>query len=65
MAAALLTALFDAPQARRFHAFVASIDAENAPSITLFERFGFREAARLPDVGRKFDGWRTQLLFLK
>lgn len=65
VAAALLTALFDAPESHRFHAFVASIDAENSPSLALFERFGFREAARLPDVGRKFDGWRTQLLLLK
>lgn len=65
VAAALLTALFDAPESRRFHAFVASIDAENSPSLALFERFEFSEAARLPDVGRKFDGWRTQLLLLR
>lgn len=65
VAAQLLTALFDAPAARRFHAFVASIDAENAPSIALFERFGFSEAARLPEVGRKFGAWRTHLLLLQ
>jgi len=44
--AVLLDALVEAPAARQFHAFVASIDAENAPSIALFERFGFSEAAR-------------------
>jgi phosphinothricin acetyltransferase len=65
VAARLLSAVFDTPAARRFHAFVASIDAENSPSVALFEAFGFSEAARLPDVGRKFDAWRTQLLFLK
>jgi L-amino acid N-acyltransferase YncA len=32
---------------------------------SLFERFGFVEAARLTDVGRKFERWRTQLLLLK
>ena len=47
------------------HAIVASIDSENAPSIALFERFGYVEAARPTEVGRKFDRWRTQLLLIK
>ena len=65
VATGLLGALIDAPAAQRFHALAASIDAENAPSIALFERFGFSEAARLPEVGRKFAEWRTQLLLLR
>ena len=52
----------DSARARGLHALVASIDSENAPSIALFERHGFVEAARLREVGRKFDRWRTQLL---
>jgi L-amino acid N-acyltransferase YncA len=50
---------------REVHAIVASIDSENAPSIALFERFGYVEAAHLAEVGRKFERWRTQLLLLK
>lgn len=61
---ALLAALHERAQAREAHAIVASIDSENTPSIALFERFGYVEAARLTEVGRKFDRWRTQLLFL-
>ena len=61
----LMVALDDAAQARGAHAIVASIDSENAPSIALFERFGYVEAARLTEVGRKFERWRTQLLLLK
>lgn len=61
----LMVALDDAAQARGAHAIVASIDSENAPSIALFERFGYVEAARLTEVGRKFELWRTQLLLLK
>jgi len=61
----LMAALDDAAQARGVHAIVASIDSENAPSIALFERFGYVEAARLTEVGRKFERWRTQLLLLK
>ena len=57
--------LDDAARARGVHAVVASIDSENTPSIALFERFGYVEAARLTEVGRKFDQWRTQLLLLK
>jgi len=61
----LLRSVLDAPEAEGFHAIVASIDAENAPCIALFERLGFREAARLREVGRKFDRWRTQVLLLR
>ena len=61
----LVAVLDDAARARGVHAIVASIDSENRPSITLFERFGYVEAARLTEVGRKFDQWRTQLLLLK
>ena len=61
----LLATLDDAARARGVHAVVASIDSENAPSIALINQFGDVEAARLTDVGRKFDQWRTQLLLLK
>jgi phosphinothricin acetyltransferase len=61
----LLAALDDVARARGAHAIVASIDSENTPSIALFERFGYVEAARLTEVGRKFEQWRTQLLLLK
>jgi phosphinothricin acetyltransferase len=47
------------------HAIVASIDSANAPSIVLFEKFGYAEAGRLDEVGWKFGAWRTQLLYLK
>jgi L-amino acid N-acyltransferase len=61
----MLAALHDAAQARGVHTIVASIDSENAPSLALFERFGYVEAARLTEVGRKFEQWRTQLLLLR
>jgi L-amino acid N-acyltransferase len=61
----LLSFLCDEAARRQQHALVASIDSENAPSITLFERHGFAEVGRLAEVGRKFERWRTQLLFLK
>jgi phosphinothricin acetyltransferase len=60
----LLKWLCDEAHKRQMHALVASIDAENAPSIALFERHGFREVARLNEVGWKFGAWRTQLLFM-
>ena len=60
----LLSRLCNEARARDKHAIVASIDAENAPSIALFEREGFKEVGRLEGVGRKYDAWRTQLLYL-
>jgi L-amino acid N-acyltransferase YncA len=63
--ARLLSQLCDEARTREMHALVASIDSENAPSIALFERYGFREVARLDDVGWKYGGWRTQLLLIR
>jgi L-amino acid N-acyltransferase len=60
----LLLTLMEEARALGMHAIIASIDSENQPSIALFERAGFREAARLAEVGRKFEVWRTQLLLL-
>ena len=61
----MLARLCDGARQREMHAIVASIDSENAPSTALFGQHGFREVARLEEVGRKFDVWRTQLLFLR
>ena len=61
----LLARLCSEARDRGKHAIVASIDSENAPSIALFAKEGFREVGRLDDVGRKFSAWRTQLLFLR
>jgi L-amino acid N-acyltransferase len=61
----LLWRLCDEARERQMHALVASIDSENSPSIALFERRGFREVARLDEVGWKYGVWRTQLLFIR
>jgi phosphinothricin acetyltransferase len=63
IATRLLHELLSRAPALRLHVLIASIDSNNAPSIALFERFGFIERGRLPDVGRKFGEWHTQLLF--
>jgi L-amino acid N-acyltransferase len=63
--ARLLSRLCDEARTRRMHALVASIDSENSPSIALFAHRGFREVARLDEVGWKYGAWRTQLLFMR
>lgn len=63
LARRLVTNLHDWAGDAGLRVLVASIDSENAASIALFEGFGYGEVARLPDVGRKFDRWRTQLLY--
>jgi len=64
IASRLLAELHAIARARGLHALVGSVDSDNAPSLALLAKFGFVEAARLPEVGRKFDVWRTQLLLL-
>ncbi|MEQ8267126.1 MAG: N-acetyltransferase family protein [Parvibaculum sp.] len=44
------------------HAMVAGIEAGNLASLRLHERFGFREVARMPEVGRKFGRWLDLVL---
>ena len=61
----LLSKLCDEARRLGHHRIAASIDAENSASIALFEKHGFREVARLDDVGYKFGAWRTQLLLLR
>lgn len=39
------------------HALIACITAENAPSIRLHERLGFRQVSRFEQVGRKQGRW--------
>jgi phosphinothricin acetyltransferase len=58
----LLTALIDVARQRGIHVMVAGIDADNAASISLHEAMGFREVARMPEVGRKFDRWLDLIL---
>lgn len=46
------------------HTIVAGIEAENTASIRLHAGFGFVDAGRLRQVGRKFDRW-LDLLFMQ
>lgn len=53
----LLAALVDAAQSRQLHSLVASIDASNAASIGLHEKFGFQTVACYRELMFKFDRW--------
>jgi phosphinothricin acetyltransferase len=44
-------------EARGIHAVVAAIALPNEPSVALHEKFGFAKAARLREVGFKFQRW--------
>jgi L-amino acid N-acyltransferase YncA len=39
------------------HSIVAGVEASNAASIAMHEKFGFRQVALLPQVGFKFGRW--------
>ena len=46
-------------RARQFglRAIIAGVDSEQAASLALHEKHGFREVGRFGEVGRKFDRW--------
>ena len=54
---ALLPVLIEHARRGDVHAIVAGIEASNAGSIALHEKFGFRPVALLPEVGFKFGRW--------
>jgi L-amino acid N-acyltransferase len=47
-----------------FHVLIAGMDSENSGSYRFHERFGFKEVARMPEVGFKFGKWQT-LVFMQ
>jgi len=64
---ALYAALFEAVADEDIHVFIAGITLPNDASVALHERFGFRPAGVMHDVGRKFDrywdvGWYELVL---
>jgi phosphinothricin acetyltransferase len=55
--AALLELLVAAARRGRFHSVMALIDGDNAVSVRLHERFGFRQVGTFREVGFKFGRW--------
>jgi L-amino acid N-acyltransferase YncA len=59
---ALMEELLRRASAAGLHAMIAAVDGENVASMRLHERLGFREVARLPQVGTKFGRWLDLVL---
>ena len=62
--AALLGALIERANSAGVHVMIGGIDAENTASLRLHERFGFRQAGHLHQIGRTFDRW-LDLVFVQ
>lgn len=62
---ALLAALIASAAERGMHVMVGAIEAGNAASLALHERFGFVRVGLMPEVGRKFDRWLDLVLMQK
>jgi L-amino acid N-acyltransferase len=64
IARALLTSLEAYACAQGMHAMVGGIAGDNAASLRLHEQLGFKETARMPEVGQKF-GRYLDLIFMQ
>jgi len=62
--AALLQTLIEEARKLGKHVMVGGIAADNTASLALHTRLGFRETARMPEVGRKF-GRYLDLVFMQ
>jgi L-amino acid N-acyltransferase YncA len=47
-----------------YHVMIAGMDSENSGSYRFHARFGFKEVARMPEVGFKFGKWQS-LVFMQ
>jgi L-amino acid N-acyltransferase YncA len=53
----LLEKLIETVMQKRVHTIIAGIDADNAASINLHQKFGFTEVGTFKQVGYKFNHW--------
>jgi L-amino acid N-acyltransferase len=60
----LLAALLPRATAQGKHVMIAGVEAQNVASLRLHAAFGFTEAGRLLQIGRKFDRW-LDLVFMQ
>lgn len=65
IASALLQALEDYARAHDVHVLIGGIEAGNQASIALHAKHGFKQAAYLEQVGRKFERWLDLVLMQK
>jgi L-amino acid N-acyltransferase YncA len=54
---ALMLALFDRARRLGIHVMIGGVDGENTRSLAFHARLGFREVARMPEVGWKLGRW--------
>jgi L-amino acid N-acyltransferase len=58
----LMETLIERARSADVHVMVGGVDSANTESIRFHERLGFREVARMPETGRKFDRWLDLVL---
>ena len=65
VAGLLMPALLDRARSMGKHVMVGALDAANAASVALHERFGFETVGLMPQVGHKFDRYLDLLWMQK
>jgi phosphinothricin acetyltransferase len=59
---ALMGSLIETARREGKHSMIAAVDGANESSVRLHEHLGFRQVARLPEVGAKFGRWLDLVL---
>lgn len=58
----MLQELIDRARVQGMHAMIGAVDAENEASLRFHARLGFREVARMPEVGFLYGRWLDLVL---
>lgn len=62
---ALMEALHTHAEGKGYHTMVAGISSANPGGVAFHSALGYREIARIPEVGRKWDTWLDLILMQK
>lgn len=65
LGAALMAAVQDHARAREVHSMIAGVSGENQAGIAFHAWLGYREVARVPEMGWKFGRWMDLVLMQK
>lgn len=59
LATKMMDHMFEVIKGKNYHTLVATVTIPSEGSIGVLKKYGFTKASELPEIGRKFDEWKS------